>query len=253
MLVTSQPRIRKDWVPVGKHQVQDYYVSRPCVASCADSGYWGSVVDPDGIVRDRLSEPERLRYVGDMAEELAFLRTLTPGNIIDIGCGPGWLLDAIGSAWKRLGMDIAPEAQAEMERLGIISVPELEMVKDQWADVVVAHHVIEHMADPLAEIGHMRAILKPGGWLVLGTPDFGSPCAVRFGDNYRMLHDPTHVSLFTLESMHRFLRDNGFTIHDVKFPFPSRYATPDNFARWNDTSKVSPPWPGNWMTYYARR
>lgn len=252
MLVTSQPRTYDHWAPVGRtNKRQDYYVPRPAPAIQAD--YWGHVVDPDGHERDRLSEPERLQYLDDMTEVLAFLRTLTPGNILDIGCGPGWLLDALGPQWQRLGMDIAPDVVAELERRGIISVPELEMVANQWADVIVAHHVIEHMTDPLHEIGLMRAILKPGGWLVLGTPDFGSPCAVRFGDNYRMLHDPTHVSLFTLESMYRLLRDHGFTIRDVKFPFPARYATAENFARWNDTSQVSPPWPGNWLTFYCQR
>ena len=89
--------------------------------------------------------------------------------------------------------------------------------------------------------------------MILGTPDFASPCAKRFGDSYRMLHDKGHVSLFTNESMHRFLIDNGFTIDEVRHPFPEEYATAENFARWNDTSRMSPPWPGNWMTFYARK
>jgi SAM-dependent methyltransferase len=119
--------------------------------------------------------------------------------------------------------------------------------------VVMCYHVIEHVADPIEFIGDIRRVLRPGGWLILGTPDFASPCAKRFGDNYRMLHDPTHCSLFTLESMHRLLRDRGFTIQDVCFPFPERYATAETFARWNDTGSVSPPWPGNWMTFYCQR
>jgi hypothetical protein len=53
--------------------------------------------------------------------------------------------------------------------------------------------------------------------------------------------------------MHRFLRDHAFHIDDVRFPFPARYATAENFARWNDTSQVSPAWPGNWMTFYCTR
>jgi hypothetical protein len=90
----------------------------------------------------------------------------------------------------------------------------------------------------------------------MSTPDFASPCAKRFGDHYRMLHDPTHVSLFTLESMHRFLRDHGFRIDDVRFPFPERLATAETMERWRRgpvDGEWSPPWPGNWVTFYASK
>ena len=120
-------------------------------------------------------------------------------------------------------------------------------------DAVVCYHMIEHCKDPIFAIAEIRRVLKPGGWLILGTPDFDSPCAQRFGDNYRMLHDDTHCSLFTCESMHRFLKDGAFDIQEVKYPFPDRFATAETFARWHDTSKMSPPWPGNWMSFYCQR
>jgi SAM-dependent methyltransferase len=252
MSIGTQPRIKARWSPVGRtHKHQDYYWVRE--ASCDYSDYWGVVVDPDGRERDRLSESERLVYLENVADELAAVKAMTPGNILDVGCGPGWFLEAVGSAWKRLGLEASVQAVVEMEKRGITNACDLGHVKDEWADVVMFYHVIEHIADPVDAIGEIRRILKPGGWLILGTPDFDSPCAQRFGDNYRMLHDPTHCSLFTLESMHRFLRDHALHIYDVRFPFPARYATAENFARWNDTSKVSPAWPGNWMTFYCQR
>ena len=54
--------------------------------------YWATSVDPDGHVRERISEPERLNYLGNVADELAFVQSLPPGDIIDFGCGPGWFL-----------------------------------------------------------------------------------------------------------------------------------------------------------------
>ncbi len=68
-----------------------------------------------------------------------------------------------------------------------------------------------------------------------------------------MFADPTHRNLFTRESMTKMLEDFGFAIEKLEYPFPERYATAENFMRWNDTSKISPPWPGNWMTFYCKR
>ena len=251
-MLTMQPRIKARWSPVGRTENrQDYYLSRP--ATDDYSGYWGSTVDPDGNVRERISEAERLNYLENVAEELEFVRHLPAGNILDVGCGPGWFLAALGDQWKKLGVEVSLSAMMEMDRYGIQNAHDLSLIRPDWADVIICNHVIEHIPDPIDFITDIRRILRPGGWLILGTPDFDSPCAQQFGDNYRMLHDPTHCSLFTLESMHRFLRDHAFTINAVRFPFPDRYATEDNLARWLCTSMVSPAWPGNWMTFYCSR
>src|SRR5690606_21592077 len=99
---------------------------------------------------------------------------------------------------------------------------------DQHFDLVVIYHVIEHVQNPQKLLKEIRRILKPHGWLILGTPDFDSGAARRFGENYRMLHDTTHISLFSNDSMHRFLRDHGFRIEWVEYPyFETRYFNQD--------------------------
>ena len=67
-------------------------------------------------------------------------------------------------------------------------------------DVIFMHHVIEHLEKPEEDIKEVKRILKPGGILILGTPDFDSGCARLFGKNYRLLYDGTHISLFSNES-----------------------------------------------------
>lgn len=251
MIVANHPRVNKDWSPCGRRENwQDYYVPRE--ASADYSAYWGEKTDPDGNVRQRNTAAERERYLSDVSEELAFINNLKPVSVLDFGAGLGWMLSAIDAPHKS-AIEIAPEAMAVLRQTGAVVNSDIRQVPSNSNDVVICHHVIEHLVDPVAEIGQLRRVLHSGGWLVIGTPDFGSPCAVRFGENYRLLHDPTHRSLFTLEGLMRMLREYGLTIHDVRFPFPERYATTDNFARWNDTSKVSPPWPGNFVTVYATR
>jgi hypothetical protein len=94
-------------------------------------------------------------------------------------------------------------------------------------------------------------LLKDKGTFIIGTPDFDSGCARRFGKNYRLM-GPEHIRLFSNDSMHRFLRDHGFKINKVEYPFfNSRLFNKENLMRLFDTSKVSPPFYGNYMTFFC--
>ncbi len=229
-----------------------YYKSRPLASY---EGYWGTVTDPDGVIRDRMAEKNQ--YLDDIKAELAFLHSLPKGRILDVGCGPGWLLKEM-EGWEKYGVepnvDVARHAGFESDVPCVYiqsSVPKLPNIQ---FDVIVMHHVIEHMEDPAEELKRVHGLLKPGGILLLGTPDFDSVCARRFGENYRLLHDKTHVSLFTRESMTRLLNDSGFTIDRLEFPFfETRHFTEENMLRMFDTSKVSPAFVGNFMTFYCHK
>lgn len=235
--------------------MQNYFKKRkPKKKVEYEQNYWGTVVDPDGNVRNRLQEREK--HLEDIKEELSFLNSLPAGIILDVGCGLGFLLSGLKPGWEKHGVEVSRMAAEHAARWGKIHAGELAEAKfpDEFFDVVVMHHVIEHMEDPVSAIKEAYRSLKPGGVLLLGTPDFDSGCARRFGDNYRLLHDDTHVSLFTNESMHRFLRDHGFIIERVEYPFfETRHFTKENLMRLFDTSKISPPFYGNFMTFYCRR
>ena len=78
--------------------------------------------------------------------------------------------------------------------------------------------------------------------------------ANRFGADYRLLRDPTHISLFSNDSMHRFLRAHGFHIDAVDYPFfETRHFTADNLVQMLDRDDVSPPFYGSFMTFYCTR
>jgi D-sedoheptulose 7-phosphate isomerase len=162
----------------------------------------------------------------------------------------------LDTRWEKHGVEISEYAAKQAEQFATIFCGELEHAGYQPAsfDVIVAHHVIEHLFDPIAFIQQVRTLLKPGGHLLLATPDFDSGCARRFGGNYRLLHDPTHVSLFSNESMFRFLRDHGFVVDRVHYPFfETRHFTRENLLRLFDVSAVSPPFYGNYMSFYCRK
>ena len=232
-----------------------YFIRRaPKQQANYEDAYWGKIKDPDGELRDRLQEREQ--YLLDMNAELTFLNGLTGGKILDVGCGPGFLLSGLASRWERYGVEISKVAAGHARKYGEIFQGSLEdaAYPAEYFDMVVFHHVIEHLDDPLTTLREIRRVLCPGGWLILGTPDFDSAGARLFGSRYRLLHDQTHVSLFTRESMYRLLRDESFVIEKVDFPyFETRHFTKENLLRLLDRQGISPPFYGNFMTFYARK
>lgn len=219
-----------------------------------EEGYWHWVVDPDGNRRDRLTEREQV--LADLRDELAYVRSLRSGVILDAGCGLGWFLSALDNSWEQYGLEPSEfAAEHARQHADVRSAPLEECpFPDAFFDIVLCHHVIEHIADPFRALEQVRRVLKRGGKLVLGTPDFDSGAARRYGERYRLLHDPTHVSLFSNDSMHRFLRDHGFHIDHVEYPFfETRHFNAHALLHLLDPSVTSPPFYGNFMTFYCTR
>ncbi len=219
-----------------------------------ERGYYCGVVDPDGRTRDQ--RLERSRYLEDVSAELYAINRMHPGRVLDVGCGLGFLLSGIDSRWEKHGVEISQFAARHAGQHGTVRCGTLHDAHyaDGYFDVVVAYHVIEHVADPVGLVREMYRVLRPGGTLMVGTPDFDSACARRFGDRFRLLSDQTHISLFSEASLRRLLEDEGLQVDYVDFPFfETRHFTADNLLRLQDTSHVSPPFYGNVLTAYATK
>ena len=219
-----------------------------------EENYWGAVVDPDGKERNRLEEKEQ--RIADIKEELSYINRQPSGRILDIGCGMGDLLSAVDNSWEKHGLEVSKYAAAEAAKHGAIYEGRLEDApfSDEFFDLITMLHVVEHLDQPEETIIKVRDILKHNGTLIIATPDFDGALARRFGDNYRLLHDKTHISLFSRISLRHFLEDFGFEIEREEFPFfDTRYFTEENLLRLFDTSTISPPFWGNFMTFYCRK
>jgi SAM-dependent methyltransferase len=101
-----------------------------------------------------------------------------PGaTYLEVGCGFGFGVDFAIRAKRWLGTGIDPGQIAALgsEMLGIpIEQRYLSAAEPLWhgrCDVVMASETIEHVPSPSAFLGTLRRVLKPGGMLVLTTPD----------------------------------------------------------------------------------
>ena len=217
-----------------------------------DADYWGVIVDPDG--KKRVRSQERALRIEDVKEECSYINQLPPGRILDIGCGMGDLLSGVNNDWEKHGVDVSELAAREAAKYGNIFVGCLKDApyKDELFDLIVMHHAIEHFSNVEDEIVVVRDLLKHNGKLIVGTPDFDSAMARRYGEKYRLLHDKTHISLFSRISLRYFLEDFGFEIEKESFPFfETRHFTKENLLRLLNADQVSPPFWGSFMTFYC--
>lgn len=237
------------------YATQDYFVHYPARPLSHD--YWNDKHDPDGVVRDLSAERELRKQ--DVAYIADYINERETGTVLDIGFGLGELLEQISGRHNCVGLDPSPRAleiaAGKCSARLVSGTLTSDTFEAEHFDAVVSHHVIEHIDEPVEFVRNVFRILAPGGSFICGTPNFASPAARVFQDRFRLLHDPTHVSLFTDDSLLRLLRDEGFVVQRVEYPyFGTRFASPKGFLSMMDgTASVSPAFWGSFVTVFAAK
>ena len=122
-------------------------------------------------------------------DRFKFEADIRPGdNVVDFGCGGGYMLSALPAAGK-VGVEVNETSAREARGRGLKVVSSLAEVENHWADVIISHHALEHVDDPLGIVRAMFAKLKHGGRVILVTPDESFKMAFR--------QDDTNFHLFT--------------------------------------------------------
>ncbi len=100
-----------------------------------------------------------------------FAARVAPGDtVLDFGCGTGGILLFL-PAGRRIGIEINEGAVAIARESGIEVFPTIEALPgDLVADVVISHHALEHVPEPLRVLRQLRTHLRAGGRLVVVVP-----------------------------------------------------------------------------------
>lgn len=110
----------------------------------------------------------------------------SPARILDIGCGDGFATEiAAGVAARRgpgphiLGLDWSAASLLAARRRGLtVARASLEHaglpIGSDLIDVVILGEVIEHLADTDSAIEEIRRVLRPGGSLLVSTPNLAA-------------------------------------------------------------------------------
>jgi 2-polyprenyl-3-methyl-5-hydroxy-6-metoxy-1,4-benzoquinol methylase len=138
------------------------------------------------------------------------------GRVLDIGCGEGRTLEQLRDlGWQVEGVDFDPRAVRSAEMRGIrarLGTLADQHYPDTSFDAVVHSHVIEHVPDPVAFLAECRRVLRPGGRLMLLTPNAKGLGHARFGADWRGLEPPRHLQVFTPDSLRRAAETAGLRV-----------------------------------------
>jgi 2-polyprenyl-3-methyl-5-hydroxy-6-metoxy-1,4-benzoquinol methylase len=164
----------------------------------------------------------------------------SPERALDIGCSSGYLARRLVERGATVvGIDVDEEAVQEARKIceqvliGDVETMELPLPEGSF-DLVLAGDVIEHLRDPERFLARIRPLLRPGGRLVLTTPNVAN-WAVRLGllagrwrYTDRGILDRTHTHFFTKKTLAETLDRAGYRIveFDVTAPVPKAGVPP---------------------------
>lgn len=155
--------------------------------------------------------------------------------VLDVGCGNGQLLYQLRTRFEQLlGIEYSAhrleQARVNLEGLSFSafrgSAEAMTEIASDSIDCVISADTIEHIPDVYAATGELLRVLKPGGRLVINTPNvafakkrlmlllgrFPSTSQPNEGLGSDVLFDGGHLHYFTYRSLALLLERAGFSI-----------------------------------------
>lgn len=167
----------------------------------------------------------KLRDAFQRSKISVLTRHLNAGDIVaEIGPGAGAYLDLIrrfgNPSWEVVGVEFAETAVAELRKRGL-RVIQSRIEDVEWtgspAGAFVMNQLIEHVESPRHVLRKCFTALRPGGVMVMETPDLSGWDRKVFEQRYWAgWHAPRHWTLFDVHSITRLGREMGFEVAEVE-------------------------------------
>lgn len=169
-------------------------------------------------------------YLSRLRKALSFLPPDSQHRILDVGCADGralnWYRKASALPVRTYGVDFNEQALEIAAAAGhqvFNGRFEDTLIPDNMFDLVVATHVIEHVADPKAFARKAYDVLKPGGVFLCETPNAASWDARLFArQHWGGYHFPRHWVFYTPKTITDLANLLGFELVKIEFhPAPA--------------------------------
>jgi len=186
----------------------------------------------------RLEEEHRLALL-NAKWRLDLIRKIKPsGKLLEIGCARGDFLRVARESFDAWGVEPNPDLANSSSEVAPVYRDIIERTPWSGFDIVASFHVIEHVDSPRSFIRAAAERLKPGGLLVIETPNIDSLPFKIFKSRWRQFI-PEHYFFFDPKTISRLLSDHGFQMQSVTNI--GKYASVDLIA--NRLSRYMPWFP----------
>jgi SAM-dependent methyltransferase len=199
-----------------------------------------------------------------IAEDLTRHHNASTESLLDFGGGLGFYADGFSRHFEQVTLyDVDAKACAYARdafpgRFKIIEgQPDQPVPTDQRYDVVFASHVVEHYVDLPAFFSALRTLAKPGGIIVVATPNNSTweylartnlllhyvkrtvgrrisrlpqACAALLSNSWLCCDPPRHIYALNSSSIRAIAEDSGLVVQTVF----TEYAWNSRYARVND-------------------
>jgi SAM-dependent methyltransferase len=119
---------------------------------------------------------------GGWANQTKFCQFIsTDDDVLDFGCGGGYLLNQMACR-KKIGVEPSATASREARANGLEVYANVGDVPDGHVDVAISNNALEHTLQPLDELKALYPKLREGGRLIFVVPCEAISHAHRFND-----------------------------------------------------------------------
>ena len=173
-------------------------------------------------------------------------------RILDVGCGNGGLLRRMQRHGFRHLNGVDPYAPEEADEPGFrVRRTELEAVEGTY-DLIMLHHVLEHLVDPQQSLAEARARLSRHGRILVRIPVAGSQSHRLYGADWFNLDPPRHLLVPSRHGMEALAQRSGLRAVSVEFEgVASGFLMSEHYRR--GTPHADKPRDGFWHRRHGQR
>jgi SAM-dependent methyltransferase len=182
---------------------------------------------PYGNVSERRFSPRRWdRRYGLRKRLRAIERHVEGGRLLDVGAASGDFLSEVARSprWTAEGVEPQPEAAAQARARGLTvhtgTLASCRLPAESY-NVITLWDVLEHLHDPEAALVEAARLLRPGGLMVMSTPNLDSWDLRLFGKYWNGYELPRHLYLFNQRNIAPLLARHGLELLEVRSFFGS--------------------------------
>ncbi len=199
----------------GLHYVNPRHPKEIVWARYSEAYFFDEYLPAQGELRGGRLDPEAAaRKFGPALSRLE--STLgKPGRLLDVAAGAGlFVATAALRGWTASGVELSPAAVGFGRRVLGVDLREgtaesIVSIGEPF-DAVTLFDAIEHFYDPVAVLRAAYAVLRPGGIIMITTPNYQALSRMALGLDWAILSPLEHLYYFDARSMRAALAAAGF-------------------------------------------